>query len=558
MIDQNGELIWEEDQIYDGIRQDATESIRRYRVIKNAHFRNFGALTKDLGIRKIHNTVVSGGTHDTKAAMDLHWTEGTQTLAIIQGGSSTSTLHLWDSSTNEFGASKGVAIAAVDQPDMLLFANKLIILDGTTLRSMTSGGVMATPGEADYSNKSKFGAVYANRLIVAGNATFPYSFFPSGIRDSSSWDVDLSVDVTGLHGDAITCLGICGQFLIVGGRKFLRSYYLGTSSPKDWDWDEISNEVGPINHQSFQTVTRNGRSYAFFMSEEGPMMLAQQGGGIPALFPLWKPLDKAVRGIDHQGLTGLSVTNFDEVNTVYVPEYDEVRFACNINYSGSSDKPNGFIAVDLNSAIGMAEDANRYPFWRIRDNTISELHCSRVFPCRVDAATGRPSVTGQTRCMSARDGFVYEMDAKDQFVDDPSDVPIPFLIRKDGYDGREDGVRENSKSIQRLHVRTNQSGGGHRLYGRLITDGGQQASSISVDGTEGIPLDTGLKIWSTDTDDGTWGDGGAWNTGEFIVQRAGMHGVGKKFDLELFDDGNIRDEFQINSWSLTGMLEERR
>lgn len=556
MIDQNGELLWEEDKIYDGIRQDATESIRRYRIIRNAHFRNMGALTKDLGIRQIHSSAISA--YDVKAAMDLHWTEGTQDLAVIQASSGTSTLHLWNSSTNEFGSSKGVAIAAVDQPDMLLFANKLIILDGTTLRSMASNGTMATPGESSYSNPSKFGAVYANRLIVSGNATYPFSFFPSGIRDSGTWDVDLSVDVTGLHGDAISCLGICGQFLIVGGRRFLRAYYLGTTSPKDWDWDEISNEIGPINHQSFQTVTRNGRSYAFFMSEEGPMMLSQQGGsGVPSLFPLWKPLDKAVRGIDHQGLTGLKVSNFDEVNTVYVPEYDEIRFCCNIDFTGSDGTPNGFIAVDLNSAIAYTQDANNYPFWRVRDNTISELNVSRLFICRVDATTGRPSITGQNRCMCARDGRVFEMDARNQFVDDPGNTPIPFLIRKDGYDGREDGIREHTKSIQRIHVRTNQSGD-YRLYGRLITNGGQQTTNMSVDGLDGIPLDTGLSYWGADPDEGSWSDGGIWNEGEFIVQRAGVHGVGKKFDLELFDNGNIQDEFQINSWSLSGMVEDRR
>ena len=103
-----------------------------------------------------------------------------------------------------------------------MFANKLHVIDGVTLRTWT-GSAWATPGESSYSNPSKFGAVYANRLILAGNSTYPFTFFPSGIRDSGSWDAAWSVDVTGAHGEAITSVGTMGSFLIVGGRTFPRS-----------------------------------------------------------------------------------------------------------------------------------------------------------------------------------------------------------------------------------------------------------------------------------------------------------------------------------------------
>ena len=551
-IDRDGEFVWEEDQIFDGMRQDATESIRRYRIVRNFNFRNLGAITKDLGLRQIHETAISSA-YTAKAGLDCHFNDGSQKLVLCQGISGGANLHVYNTSTNEFGSSRGVTIANVDHPCMLMFANKLHIFDGSTLRAMNASEVMSTPGESSFSNPSKFGIVYGNRLLASGNPTYPFSFFPSGLRDSATWDVDLSVDVTGLHGETIECMGTCGPYAIVGGPKFTRAYYLGTASPYDWDWDEISNEIGPINHASYQAVSRNGEYFGFFWSEEGPMVL-HQAEGIPRLFPLWKPIDKTIRGIEHQGMPAHVVAQYSKVTSVYVPEYNEVRFAT-VQDTGASPKPaepNQLMCIDLDSVIAyVRQPANMFPKWRLRDNVNSTLQVERVFMCRVDPATGYPSLTGQNRCMSAASGRVYELDARDTFVDAPNSASIPALCRKDGYDGLTDGVREHTKSVQRWHVRTNQSGD-YKLYARLYTDGGQQSSVTSVS------LGEGLSLWTSNESDGSWGNGGIWNEGEFVVKRGGFSGVGKKFDLEIYDSGNVTEELQVNSWSLSGMLEDRR
>jgi hypothetical protein len=555
-VDREGQRVWEEDQIYDGIRQDATESIRRYRIVRNFNFRNIGALTKDLGIRKIHQTAVSS-TYPARAALDCHFNNGTQKLVFIQGISGGSNIFVYNTTTNELGAAAAPTIANVDHPDMLMFADKLYVIDGTTLRAMDSSETITTPGESDYSNPCRFGVVYGNRLILSGNSTYPFSFFSSGIRNAAEWDVDLSVDVTGLHGDAIECLGVCGPYMIVGGPKFTRAYYLGTASPGDWDWDELSHDVGPINHASYKAVSRNGEVYGFFWSEEGPMVLHQSGEGLPRLFPLWKPIDKMVRGVAHQGMPALTVAKYSKITTEYVHEYNEVRFACvetttgNPQYSTGSE-PNALMCVDLDSVTDYVRNpSGSWPKWRLRDNVSSDLQCERIFVCRIDPATGFPSLTGQNRLMCAASGQIYEMDARDTYTDAPNGASILAHLRKDGYDGLPDGVREHTKSVRRWHVRTNQSGD-YSLYARLYTDGGQQSSETSV------PLGEGLSLWGSDLADGAWGDGSIWNEGEFVVKRGGFSGVGKKFDLEIYDSGNVVEELQINSWSLSGMLEDRR
>jgi len=49
-----------------------------------------------------------------------------------------------------------------------------------------------------------------------------------------------------------------------------------------------------------------------------------------------------------------------------------------------------------------------------------------------------------------------------------------------------------------------------------------------------------------------------WNSGEFVTQRAGVGVLGKKFELEIYDEGVIEAPIQINSWTLMGYAEDRR
>ena len=555
MIDRDGQFTWEETNVFDGIRQDVSESLRKYRSVQNAHFANRGALTKDLGVKPLHASRIGAAAKDVTAVLDCHFNNATQILVAVNEGSSNADAYTFDTATRAWTA-QSVSIANSVRPSMVMFADQLHLVDGTTLRRMNASKSWSTPGESTYSNPCKFGTVYANRLILSGNATYPYSFFPSGVRDAGTWDATLAVDVTGAQGERITSLGTLGTFLIVGGETFTRAYYLGTASPRDWDGDVLSSRVGPVHHSSYVEVPAAGgnasSNFGFFWSREGPMMLAQVGSGLPVMKSLADPIRKAVRGTNYEGLDGLAVESYADVTAVYVPEYDEIRFSLikKDNYSDTA-RADVVYCLSVSSAIAFASNpAEAHPIWRIRDNTNQSLPCSTLFTARLHPDTHLPSVDGTVRCLSAQDGFVYEMDAVEQYVDNIEgvDYSIPFYVRRDNYDGLDDGVRSNTKSLRTGWFRTTMVGA-YSLYTRALVDGGaREATSV-------ISLDAGLSTWG---DGSSWDDGSEWNNSEFVNARSGLGVLGKKFDIELYDNGNIEGDFQINSWSLLGYVEDRR
>ena len=65
-----------------------------------------------------------------------------------------------------------------------------------------------------------------------------------------------------------------------------------------------------------------------------------------------------------------------------------------------------------------------------------------------------------------------------------------------------------------------------------------------------------MSRWGTEAEQGSWGDGGNWNAGEFKSVKGELGPKGKKFDLELSDNGTIVENFSINSWSLMGYVED--
>ena len=559
MIERGGSFTWEEDAVFEGIRQDASESVRRYRVLRNGHLFNRGAITKDKGVKHIATSRIGSDSLDTLAGFDAHFNDGTQKLCIIQEGASNADLYFFNTSDSTWTA-QSRTIANNKRVQLLMFANKLHVIDGTTLQTWT-GSAWATPGESSYSNPSSVGAVYANRLILAGNSSYPFTFFPSGIRDSGSWDAALSVDVTGAHGEKITSIGTLGSFLIVGGRTFTRSYYLGTASPYDWDNDHISTLIGPSSQSSFVSIPaaqgQTGRNVAFFWSTDGPMMLYQEGNGLPSLLDLSPALSKSTRGIEHQGLPAMAIDRFDDVVGVYVPEFDEVRFSVTkkttFSANGANSQNDMLCCLSLSSALSFAQGRIEYPYWRIRDNENKSLPVSSLFTARMHPDSNAPDTNGVLRCLCAKNGWVYEMDSVDQDEDsiEGSDYSIPFYIRRDGYDGMEDGIRQHEKSLRSAYFRATLVGES-KLYARAVADGGARFSEAEID------LSGNLVMWGSESSVGSWGDGTLWNAGEFVNQRGLMGTLGRKFDLEIYDNGNIKGDFQVNSWSLLGYVEDRR
>lgn len=544
-IESGGRFTFSDTDLYQGIRQDVSESVLRYRLLQNVALSTRGSLTKDKGLRRLYSTAPYGTSYDTKAGLDARFNDGSQKVLLFLDNGTNVKANLFNADRTL--TEQSPAFARV-RPWVGMFNNKVIVCDGTTLRSMTAAGAWATPGTAAV-NTSTFAVVYANRLVLFGNSSQPFTFYPSEPRDETTWNPDVSVNVTGTQGERITGAQVCGPFLLVGGETFLRAYYLGTASPYDWDWDTISHAIGPVNFQSFITIARTKGSeasnFSFFWSKEGPMMVVQQAQGLPSLFPLWDPLRRMVRGDAYQGAFGLDVSKNSLVEAAWVPEYNEVRFC--VTESGHTT-PRTLLCVDVDSAIAFALGESSHPFWRVRNNGNFTFPVSTLFTLEV-AASGLPSTSGTVRCFCGKDGLFYEMDALTSCKDDGSYV-IPLRVIRDGYDGAEEGIQEHVKSARGMHLRATQVGS-YTLYARAKGDHGT-TSTASFD------LSNAVSLWTSDVSLGRWGDGGLWNSGEFVTDRDGLGVLGQKLEVELYDNGEILAPVEINSWSLHGYVEDRR
>jgi hypothetical protein len=548
MLQNGGEFVWSDETLAGGIQQDVSASTLRYRIVRNLNQSTRGAQTKDMGVRSLMTIALT--SYSTFGGYDFRWqSSGTtyQKLLIFQDNGSTTSVYVFDPTTRT-AAAEATTLARV-KPCTLTFANKLITIDGTTIRSWT-GSAWATPGTVDM-NRCRFGVVYANRLILFGDPSYPYYFYPSGVRNETDWDANLAYEVLSARGEKITGAGTCGSYLLVGGNEFLRAFTLGTASPTDWDYDSLSEQSGPVNWQSFVEVTRprgnSTNSFTFFWTRQGPAMVVRQGEGTPSLVPLHDSLREMMLGNTYQGLLGLNQSRFDYVEGVYVPSYNEVRFAVSSVDSSVNDM---LLCLNVDSAIDyMSDPENNHPHWRVRDNDSWTFPLETIFTCEVDTA-GLPSTTGTIKAFIAKAGMVYEMDALSSCLDN-SLYPIKMQLRRDGYDGQDDGVREYTKSVRDVRIITTQWGVGH-IYCRVKADGGSSSSESDVS------LDEDLYLWTDSAVVGTWGDGTLWNAGETpqsVTTRIGVGCLGRRFDVEFYDNGEINMPIKINSFSLYGLVE---
>jgi hypothetical protein len=251
VIDREGQFVWEEENFIGGIRQDVSESTKRYRNLQNVHLFNEGALTKDRGIRPLSSAAINSVSYpsgkDTLAGFDAQFSNGTQKLVVIQeqSGSSNADMYVYNTSNNTFDTPQNRTIAENSRPDLLMFADKLHLITGSGLQYSTSAldgsGSWTNAGDSTYADPCTIGTVYANRLILSGNTNYRNSVFYSDVLNSadSAWDGAHSISISNISGDEVSCLGTIGSNLIIGGRTFIRSYYLGTGGATDWDYDEV-------------------------------------------------------------------------------------------------------------------------------------------------------------------------------------------------------------------------------------------------------------------------------------------------------------------------------
>ena len=546
MIFPNGRFIFEEESLYGGIHQGLPTHIRHYELLRNVRPLEDGTLINDRGIRKLSSNIMGGGSYDTWGGIDCQFSDGSQKLILFQNAAADSDAYLFVSADRSF-TDQGVSMAQL-RPTALMFANKLHTFDGSTMRTMDGSGTWATPGTAD-ANACKVAAVYANRIIAGGDSGNPYRFILSGVRDASTWDLDLAESITNLSGEAINCIGTVGPFLVIGGRSWFQSYYRGMTTLTTWDSANMSRLTGPINQGSFcEAALRQGKGnyLAFFWAEDGPKMIAQLGNELPVVIGLEGPLYHFLRGEEQNGMPAIEVSRFTYVETAFFSEYDEIRFAFSLD---GDTRNKALLCLNVSSALAFAKDQDRtYPIFRLRDNQTSGLPVSCLFSCQVNSSTGLPSTSGRRKNFSAYNGVVYELDA-DNATDD-NGTPIPIELIRTGYSGHEEKVRSIDKSFEHVNI-TASVPGSYTLYADLEVDGGLSSDTDEVD------LSGDLSLWSDLTEDGTWGDGGLWMDADYLNHRLEFDTVGKVAKLRIYDNGNIRGSLTIDPWVIEGALEDR-
>jgi len=545
MLERDGRFTWSDADLDGGIRQDVTESVLRYRRLSNLHGATAGAKTKVKGLRRLYASAPYGSSYDTYHGIDARFNDGTQKLVLFLDNGTNVKANIFVNASRTL--SEQAPTFARRKPWVGMFANKLVVADGVTLRAMDSASNWTTPGLPGVTDPTTFGTVYANRLVLFGDPSYPYFFYPSGVRNVTDWDEDIAVEVTSTRGELINGASTCGPFLLVGGEGFIRAYYLGTASPVDWDWDSLSELIGPVNWQSMVTVNKGWgnslQNFTLFWTKEGPMMAMQQANKLPTIMDIGFPLRRLLDGTSYQGLVGMDLTAVSGIEGTWVPELDEVRYA----FTGYGDtQRHYFLCLNMTSAARYAAgEENSYPHWYIRENSSWDFPASCIFTCEVDPDTGLPNTSGQIRAFCGQNGLTYEMDARSDCLDD-GQYSIAFYLRRDGYDGADDGVQEHTKTVRGCHLRSTQVGD-YDLNFRVIGNG-----RFISDAT--INLSNGLILWN----EGIWGDGNVWNMGEFVTERGGHRAQGQKFDVEIFDSGSIESAVEINSWALWGYLEDRR
>jgi len=293
-----------------------------------------------------------------------------------------------------------------------------------------------------------------------------------------------------------------------------------------------------------------------FWTRDGPAMVAQFQSGTPRIFNLWFPVHFAVEGEAYEGMPDFDPASYDDVTACFVPEFDEIRFSVRsqecTDQVGSDAAPDICLAANLSSCLQYAADpGSMAPMWRIRDNFGNWLPLRTLSTARISTISGFPTTTGRTRCLCGANGMIYEMDSRKRSTDMIGGVeyPISFEVRRDGYDGAEDGIRVNTKVCRTMYTRTRQTEASE-LYVAIIPESGN-----GIDATIELPAQS---IWSAAVADGTWGDGGLWSGTGFSIRRAQFQVIGKKFSIELYDNGNLEGGFQLGDWTLLGTLEDRR
>ena len=534
-VSQDGHFIFEDRNMYGGIRQDLPITTRHFSIVKNMNLIRKGVLTKRKGTWRLNPTAISG-TPEIKAGMDMHFNDGTQKVIVAAGTDA----YLYNTSTNAMDA-QSLSLTN-GNTSIVNFANEAHLANGTnfkTYNGTTWANVTGTPPVGTLLT------VHANRCIVSGRSTNPWEFYYSGVRNVNSWDVSNDkVIVGGTSGEVIKGLSSLGRWMFVGAENNTWLYLQSATNPGDWDFVNLSESVGVTSHKSVFEVTRGPVRMTLYWSLDGPMVAYQIGNEV-GLKPLWNAIYKMVDGVSDTPLDGIETGRFNQITGGYNAELRECCFGA--VKSGNTENDT-MLCYDLDSLTAYVLGEIDQPHVTVKDNANSGVFpCDVLFNIRVDSL--EPSATGKEKLFGGRQGKIHRHETPSVYKDEKS-TSITYWARREGYSGLEDGVAGWRKVAQRGTITATQNGG---FASTLIVSADNDAESDS----EELSLDEGI---------GLWGDGGLWTTdpvagtwnGSSIKAARGNFGVhGRNFKMTATDYGVVDDDFELQEMSLEGDIYER-
>jgi len=534
-VNQDGEWILEDRNLYGGIRQDLPLSQRHFSVIKNMNLIRKGVLIKRKGTWRLNPTAISG-TPEIRAGYDMKFADGTQKVIIVAGTDA----YIYNTSTNVLDAQSRTLTAG--DTSIVEFADEVVLANGTNFDSYDGSSWAVVTGTPPVGTLL---IPHANRCIVSGRSTAPYEFYYSGVRNINSWDVSNDkVIVGGTTGEVIKGLGSLGRWMFVGAENNTWIYLQSATNPGDWDFVNLSESVGVTSHKSVFEVTRGPVRMCLYWSLDGPMAAFQVGNQV-GLKPLWNAIWRMVDGTTVTPLDGIETGRFSQISGGYNPELREACFG--VVKSGNTEN-DMMLCYDLDSLTAYLLEEIDQPHVTVKDNGNSG-----VFPCdvlfNIRTSGTEPAASGKQKLYGGRQGKIHRHEAPSIYKDENS-TNITYWARREGYNGIEDGMAGFRKVAKRGIITATQDGG---FASTVIVS----ADDDSESGSKELSLDEGI---------GSWGDGGRWTTdpaegtwnGSSIKAARGDFGMhGRNFRMTVTDFGVIDDDYELQEMSLEGDVYER-
>jgi hypothetical protein len=222
--------------------------------LQNFNYDNLGVLTKRYGYDRVNDTSLGDS-----AVLGLHSyykSNGDKYLLAYHNQS----IYSWDSNlANQATVKSG--LTANGEPQFCTYDDKCYIVNNQDSMMQYDGTALTTVSGSPPITKYIKGI--SKRLFTAGNDTYPYRLYFSGLDDYTDWTSSYYVDLPSKG--IITGLEILLDSLIVYEEERIWVLYNVAGDPDDWSLKEVSTDVGSVSQNSLSKV----RNELFFRSRKG-------------------------------------------------------------------------------------------------------------------------------------------------------------------------------------------------------------------------------------------------------------------------------------------------